>query len=143
MINQPARIITDRLLAANRGLFQRIEQLGIDVIHDEVLDTLFIEVGGPRKAVNVPVDEWVWLRINRPTMEVVAAELPMYSDLVRERPQLAGFLARIGAHYGREGSCSLAPGKAKIAGQLLQSWIAAFVRNEPAMWNAWLEQRSS
>ena len=57
MNKQGSLINSDWLLAANEDIFNRIDQLGVAVIYDDVLDTVFIEIGGPRKATNVPIDE--------------------------------------------------------------------------------------
>ena len=123
-------INADRLLAANRDIFGRIEELGLAAIYDDVLDTVFFEIGGPRKATNVHVDADIMLRIDPTTMEVVAAEIPLYlAGVARDRPQLAKFIADLGVHTERECSRPLPPEQAKKVGHLLQTWISTLATN--------------
>ena len=130
MTSQGSQTNSNRLLEANKNIFDRIEQLGLDVIYDDVLDTVFFEIGGPRKAFNAPVDEDVWLRIDPTTMEVVAAEIPLYlAGVVRDRPQFAKFIADLGVCTDKECSRSLPPEEAKKVGHLLQTWISTLAAN--------------
>ena len=130
MNKQGSLINVDWLLAANRDLFGRIEELGLMAIYDDVLDTVFFEIGGPRKATNVHVDADIMLRIDPTTMEVVAAEIPLYlAGVVRDRPRLAKFVDELGVHTRRECSRSLPPDEAKKVGRLLQSWINTLAAN--------------
>ena len=130
MNKQGSLINADRLLAANRDLFGRIEELGLAAIYDDVLDTVFFEIGGPRKATNVHVDADIMLRIDPTTMEVVAAEIPLYlAGVVRDRPKFAKFISELGVHTDTECSRSLLPYEAKKVGQLLQAWINTLATN--------------
>lgn len=130
MKKRDSLINADRLLAANRDIFGRIEELGLAAIYDDVLDTVFFEIGGPRKAFNVHIDEDVMLRIDPTTMEVVAAEIPLYlAGVVRDRPRLAKFVEDLGVCTDRECSRSLPPDEAKKVGHLLQSWISTLATN--------------
>ena len=130
MTNQGPLTNSNRLLEANRDILDRIQQFGMDVIYDDVLDTVFIEIGGPKKAFNVPIDEDIMLRIDPTTMEVVAAEIPLYlAGVVRDRPRLAKLVDELGVHTRRECSRSLPPAKAKKVGRLLQSWINTLAAN--------------
>ena len=136
MNNHGSLINADRLLAANRDIFGRIEELGLAAIYDDVLDTLFIEIGGPRKATNVHVDEDIMLRIDPTTMEVVAAEIPLYQKgFVRDRRTLANYIEELGVRDGRE-STSVKPNvDPERVSQLLQDWITAFCRVERETWD--------
>ena len=130
MTNQGPLINSNRLLEANRDILDRIQQFGMDVIYDDVLDTVFFEIGGPRKATNVPIDEDIMLRIDPTTMEVVAAEIPLYlAGVARDRPRLAKLVDELGVHTRRECSRSLPPHQAKKVGRLLQSWINTLAAN--------------
>ena len=103
MNKQGSLINADRLLAANRDIFGRIEELGLMAIYDDVLDTVFFEIGGPRKATNVPIDQDIMLRIDPTTMEVVAAEIRRYlAGVVRDRPQFSKFITDLGVHTNGE-----------------------------------------
>ncbi len=136
MTKRDTRINGDRVVAANRDLLNQIEKRGVDVVYDDVLDTLFIEIGGPRRATNVHVDADIMLRIDPTTMEVVAAEIPLYQKgFVRYRRTLANSIEDLGVRDGRES----APVKPHVApervSQLLQDWIAAFCRLERETWD--------
>ncbi len=131
MSKQVTRINPDRLAAANRDIFSRIEQRGVYLVYDDVLDTLFVEVRGPRKAVNAPVDEYVMLRIDPVSLEVTGGEIPQYlSEFVPRHPQFANFIARLGVCTNGECSYSVSATKVKSVGRLLQAWITAFYRAE-------------
>ena len=130
MNKQGSLINSDWLLAANEDIFNRIDQLGVAVIYDDVLDTVFIEIGGPRKATNVPIDEDIMLRIDPTTMEVVAAEIPLYlAGVVHDRPQFAKVIADLGVHTDKECCRSLPPDEAREVGRLFQVWISALAAN--------------
>ena len=136
MTKRDTRITGDRVVAANRDLYKQIEKRGVDVVYDDVLDTLFIEIGGPRKATNVHVDEDIMLRIDPTTMEVVAAEIPLYQKgFVRDRRTLANYIEELGVRDGRE-SDSVKPNvDPERVSQLLQDWITAFCRLELETWD--------
>ncbi len=130
MTNQGPLTNSSRFLEANQDILDRIEQFGMDVIYDDVLDTVFIEIGGPKKAFNVPIDEDIMLRIDPTTMEVVAAEIPLYlAGVVRDRPQFAKFIADLRVHTSGECCRSLPPDEAKEVGRLLQVWINTLSAN--------------
>ena len=131
MNKQVTHINPARLTAANRDLFNRIDQRGVCLVYDDVLDTLFVEVGGPRKAVNVPVDEYVMLRVDPLTLEVTGSEIPQYlSEFAPRHRQFANFIARLGPHANGECSYPVPAAKTKSVGKLLQAWITAFCRSE-------------
>ena len=135
MVRKGARIKPDEIIAANNDLFGEIEQRGIDVLYDEVLDTLFIEIGGPRKATNVHVDEDIMLRLDPSTMEVVGGEIVLYSYFMKYRQDLANAIEELGVRRDCDVSSRKPPEEAKKVGELLQDWITLYQSNEPAMWN--------
>ena len=135
MARKHTRINPDQIIAANKDLFAAIEQRGIDLLYDEVLDTLFIEIGGPRKATNVHVDEDIMLRLDPGTMEVVGGEIVLYSYFMQHRQDLANAIEELGVRRDCDVSSRKPPEEAKKVGKLLQDWIALYQRNEPAMWN--------
>ena len=129
MARQVTRIDSNRVAAANTNILTCIKQRGVSLVYDRVLDTLFVEIGGPRKATNVPVDEYVMLRVDPVTLEVVGGEIPVYrSDFVRHRGQLAKSLEELGILLNRDFP-PMAPAKARKVGQLLQEWIEEFGRS--------------
>jgi hypothetical protein len=142
MAREGTRIKPNEIIAANNDLFGEIERRGIDLLYDEVLDTLFVEIGGPRKALNVHVDEDIMLRVDPITMEVVGGEIVLYSYFRKHRQELADSIEKLGVRKDCEVSAQKPPEEGKKIGELLQDWIALYQRNEPAMWNGWLEQRS-
>ena len=145
MARDVTRIEADEIIAANKDLFGEIERRGIDLLYDEVLDTLFVEIGGPRAALNIHVDEDIMLRVDLRTLEVVGGEIVLYSYFKNYRKELADSIEKLGVRRGRdsEGSSRKPPEEAVKVGELLRDWIALYERNEPTMWNAWLEERSS
>jgi hypothetical protein len=60
---------------ANRDYITRIEQEGLFAIYDATLDTLFLEIGGPKEALTEHVWDNVMVRIDPETLEVVALEI--------------------------------------------------------------------
>ena len=118
------------IVAANQDILIRIEQRGIDLLYDEVLDTLFIEIGGPMNAVNVHVNEDVMLRIDPKTLEVVAGEIPVYmADPTARHKKLTARIDELGVRSGRDPLTRLPPTQAMRVGKLLQEWIEEFARS--------------
>lgn len=123
----------EQVVAANQEILSRIKELGIDLHYDYVLDTVFVEIGGPRAATNVCVDDDIMLRVARDTFEVVGAEIPLYlAGVARERPDLARSLQQLGIRKHRDPDYRMPPDKAVKTGQLLQWWIGEFCRAEAA-----------
>jgi hypothetical protein len=60
---------------ANRDYIARIEREGLVAIYDAALDTLFLEIGGPREALTEHVWDNVMVRIDPETLEVVGLEI--------------------------------------------------------------------
>ena len=135
MARKGSRIKPDEIVAANNDLFGEIEHRGIDLLYDEVLDTLFIEIGGPRTATNVHVDDDIMLRLDPSTMEVVGGEIVLYSHFMKYRQDLANAIEELGVRRDCDVSSRKPPEEAKKVGKLLQDWIALYQSSEPAMWN--------
>ena len=123
----------EQLVAANQEILSRIEELGIDLHYDYVLDTVFVEIGGPQRAFNIYVDADIMLQVRGNTYEVVGAEIPLYlAGVARERPNLARSLQQLGIRKHRDPDYRMPPDKAVKTGQLLQWWIGEFCRAEAA-----------
>jgi hypothetical protein len=60
---------------ANRDYIARIEREGLFAIYDATLDTLFLEIGGPKEALTEHVWDNVMVRIDPDTLEVVGLEI--------------------------------------------------------------------
>jgi hypothetical protein len=60
---------------ANRDYIARIEREGLFAIYDATLDTLFLEIGGPREALTEHIWDNVMVRIDPETLEVVGLEI--------------------------------------------------------------------
>ena len=59
---------------------QRIEKEGLAAIYDATLDTLFIEIGGPREALTEPLIDNMMIRIDPSTLEMVGLEIQDFLD---------------------------------------------------------------
>ena len=69
-----------KFLEVNRDYMQRIEKEGLAAIYDATLDTLFIEIGGPREALTEPLIDNMMIRIDPSTLEMVGLEIQDFLD---------------------------------------------------------------
>ena len=69
-----------KFLEVNRDYMQRIEKEGLAAIYDATLDTLFIEIGGPREALTEPLIDNMMIRIDPTTLEMVGIEIQDFLD---------------------------------------------------------------
>ena len=94
-------------------------------------DTLFIRIGPLRKTAKVFVNEYAILSVDSITLEVIGGEISDYVRSFEQRnPQLAERLMRLGFGFSVEDSSRpIPPDKARRVGQLLQQWMADYIRN--------------
>ena len=69
-----------KFLEVNRDYMRRIEKEGLAAIYDATLDTLFIEIGGPREALTEPLIDNMMIRIDPTTLEMVGIEIQDFLD---------------------------------------------------------------
>ena len=65
----------DRLIEANRDYLERIERDGLRAVYDSTLDTLFIEIGGPKEGLSEHLADNVMLRIDPDTLQIIGLEI--------------------------------------------------------------------
>lgn len=70
----------ERFKEANRDYISRIEREGLSAIYDATLDTLFLEIGGPKEALTEHVLDNIMLRIDPETLEIVGLEILDFLD---------------------------------------------------------------
>ena len=75
MTDKTFKIDTKRFIEANKDYVKRIELEGLVMIYDATLDALFLEIGGPEKALTEPVIDNIMIRIAPATLEVVGLEI--------------------------------------------------------------------
>jgi hypothetical protein len=129
MMTLPNRIDPQKFLEANRDYISRAERIGVDLIYDATLDTLFIEFGGPRPAVNEHLVDNIMLRIDPASLEIVGCEIiDFFDDFVPNHRLVGGLLGDLaGLKEGQGVRLTLVEPQAKAvrafvinaAGQLL------------------------
>ena len=65
---------------AHRDYIKRIEKDGLKAIYDATLDTLFIEIGGPKEALTEHLVDNIMIRIDPASLEVVGFEILDFLD---------------------------------------------------------------
>ena len=126
MTEEPLHIDPDKLLEANRDYISRIEKTGVQVVYDAALDTLFIEFGGPKKALSEHLADNIMLRINPKSLEIVGCEiLDFFSDFLPNHRLVANWVAELGLEKGKDSSHSLIEGQATSIGELVMSATSA------------------
>jgi hypothetical protein len=56
---------------------------GVDIVYDAPLDTLFVEIGGPKEALSEHVVDNIMVRVEPDTLEIVGVEiLEFFSDFL-------------------------------------------------------------
>ena len=74
------RFDPERFKEANKNYMDRIQEEGLTAIYDATLDTLFIEIGGPREALSDHVVDNIMLRIEPHTLQIVGVEILDFLD---------------------------------------------------------------
>ena len=65
----------DRLLDVNQDYMERIERDGLRAVYDGTLDTLFIEIGGPKEGLSEHLADNVMLRIDPESLQIIGLEI--------------------------------------------------------------------
>ena len=121
-MKEPRRIDQEEFLAANRDYIARIEKQGVNVVYDSTLDTLFVEFGGPKRAINQHMLDNILLRIDPISLEVVGCEiLDFLSDFVPGNRLVAGLVASSGLKEGEDYTTTLLEPQAKALSELIMS----------------------
>ena len=73
----------DKVLEANRDYIDRIERDGLRAVYHAKLDTLFIEIGGPKEALSEHFVDNIMLRVEPDSLQIVGLEiLDFFSDFL-------------------------------------------------------------
>ncbi|MCI0438209.1 MAG: DUF2283 domain-containing protein [Chloroflexi bacterium] len=71
---------SERFKEANRDYIDRIETEGLTAIYDATLDTLFVEIGGPKEALTEHIVDNIMVRIAPDSLQVVGFEILDFLD---------------------------------------------------------------
>ena len=83
MVDNARGIDSQRLWEANKDGLRRIKSQGVDIVYDAPLDTLFVEIGGPKEALSEHVVDNIMVRIEPDTLKIVGVEiLEFFSDFL-------------------------------------------------------------
>ena len=66
---------SEQFKEANRDYISRIERDDMDAIYDAVLDTLFVEIDGPKEALTEHFIDNIMVRIDPETLQIVGFEM--------------------------------------------------------------------
>ena len=125
MFRHSALLDRNKILTANKDLPNTIASRGMILIYDDVLDSLFLEIGGPRKASNEQLIDTVMVRIDPTTLEIVACEIAeFFSDFVPEHRLVATLADDLGIQENEEFNMVLPEKQARGVGQLLLAILA-------------------
>jgi len=64
-----------QIVAANHDLATRIQTLGVSVAYDDDIDILFCQFGPPAEALTETVNDWLAVRVDPETLEILGFEL--------------------------------------------------------------------
>ena len=70
----------DKFKESNRNYLDRIQKQGLAALYDATLDTLFIEIGGPKAALSEHLLDNIMVRIDPDTLEIVGFEILDFLD---------------------------------------------------------------
>jgi uncharacterized protein YuzE len=70
----------DNFKESNRNYLDRIQKQGLAALYDATLDTLFIEIGGPKAALSEHLLDNIMVRIDPDTLEIVGFEILDFLD---------------------------------------------------------------
>lgn len=122
------KIDSEEFLAANRDYINRIEKDGVQVIYDSTLDTLFVEFGGPKRAITEHLLDNILLRIDPITLEVVGCEvLDFLEDFVPGNRLVASMVEDAGLKRDQDSSFTLMEPQARALGEFIMSGVPTLV----------------
>ena len=115
-----------KLLAANQDLIATIGRSGLTLIYDEVLDTLFLQIGETRNGSCEFFVDTIMVRIFRPTLEILGLEIAeFFSDFVPEHRLVATFVEELGIKRAKNLNCISPQVKPRhLANYSWQSWLS-------------------
>ena len=120
MTLNPRRIDQDQFMAANRDYVTRIEKEGVQVVYDATLDTLFVEFGGPKRAISEHAVDNIFLRIDPITLEIVGCEVVDFlDDFVPGNRLVAELVTKSGLKRGEDSSFTLMEPQAKVLSEMI------------------------
>ena len=83
MVDNARGIDSQLLWEANKDYLHRMKSQGVDIVYDAPLDTLFVEIGGPKEALSEHVVDNIMVRVEPDTLEIVGVEiLEFFSDFL-------------------------------------------------------------
>lgn len=80
MAHDPLQFDPARFREANCDYLDRVEKEGVSAVYDATLDTLFIEIGGPQKALSEHLLDNIMFRVEPDSLRVVGFETLDFLD---------------------------------------------------------------
>ena len=114
----------DKVLEANRDYINRMERDGVRAVYDSKLDSLFIEIGGPKEALNEHLVDNIMLRIEPESLEVVGMEiLDFFSDFLPHNRLVQAMVEEQGFRRGSDFEVELMEPRYKPIREVLQALV--------------------
>ena len=130
MSREVLEIDPDKLLSANRDYLDRIEQEGMQVVYDAALDTLFVEIGGPREALSEHAGDNVMVRIDPETLHIVGLEiLDFFADFLPNNRLIQDFVREMGLQEGTDFHATHTEPRFKPLGETVEALIPQFAES--------------
>ena len=104
----------DKLLKANRQYIARVESEGLYAVYDATLDTLFLEIGGPREALSEHLADNVMVRVDPETLHIVGIEiLDFFTDFLPNNRLVEQAICQLDLREGQDSEITLMEPKYK------------------------------
>ena len=114
----------DKVLEANRDYLDRIESDGLFAVYDGTLDTLFLEIGGPKEALSEHVIDNIMLRVDPVSLQIVGLEiLDFLSDFLPNNRLVEGMVSDLGLQEGQDKTLELMEPKYKPFKDVIEALI--------------------
>ena len=114
----------DKVLEANWDYIDRMERDGVRAVYDSKLDSLFIEIGGPKEALNEHLVDNIMLRIEPESLEVVGMEiLDFFSDFLPNNRLVQAMVEEQGFRGGSDFEVELMEPRYKPIREVLQALV--------------------
>ena len=96
------------LLDANKDYLERIERDGLQAVYDAKLDSLFVELGGPKEALSEHLVDNIMIRVEPDTLRIVGLEiLDFFSDFLPHNRLFVEMVGELKLQEGKDSQVGL------------------------------------
>jgi hypothetical protein len=117
----------DEMMKANQDYISRMEREGLDAVYDATLDTLFIEIGGPKEALSEHLADNIMIRVDPDTLRIEGLEiLDFFEDFLPNNRLAQSLVQDLELRQGQDSRLALMEPRFKHIREVIAALVPSY-----------------